>query len=51
MAQARQQLLEGELAYKTMILDLAAALNLDWNTLTGYFQQGPLGPEVLRGIP
>jgi multidrug efflux system outer membrane protein len=33
MAQARQQLLEGELAYQTMILDLAAALNVDWNAL------------------
>ncbi|MDR0760473.1 MAG: TolC family protein, partial [Treponema sp.] len=28
MAQARQQLLEGELAYQTMNLDLAAALNI-----------------------
>jgi outer membrane protein TolC len=34
MAQARQQLLEGELAYQTMILDLASALNIDWNALT-----------------
>jgi multidrug efflux system outer membrane protein len=34
MAQARQQLLEGELAYQTMILDLAAALNIEWNALT-----------------
>jgi hypothetical protein len=34
MAQARQQLLEGELAYQTMNLDLAAALNIDWNALT-----------------
>jgi outer membrane protein TolC len=33
MAEARQQLLEGELAYQTMILDLAAALNIDWKTL------------------
>jgi multidrug efflux system outer membrane protein len=33
MAQARQQLLEGELAYQTMILDLAAALNISWNEL------------------
>lgn len=34
MAQARQQLLNGELAYQTMSLDLAAALNIDWNALT-----------------
>jgi outer membrane protein TolC len=34
MAEARQQLLEGELAYQTMILDLASALNIDWKTLT-----------------
>jgi outer membrane protein TolC len=33
MALARQQLLEGELAYQTMCLDLAAALNIDWNAL------------------
>jgi multidrug efflux system outer membrane protein len=33
MAKARQQLLEGELAYQTMCLDLAAALNIDWNVL------------------
>ncbi|MDR2246857.1 MAG: TolC family protein [Treponema sp.] len=34
MAQARQQLLEGELAYQIMRLDLAAALNIDWNAIT-----------------
>jgi multidrug efflux system outer membrane protein len=34
MAEARQQLLEGELAYQTMILDLAAALNIEWSALT-----------------
>lgn len=31
MAQARQQLLEAELAYKIMTLDLSAALNADWD--------------------
>ncbi|MDR2068772.1 MAG: TolC family protein [Spirochaetaceae bacterium] len=30
MAEARQQLLTDELNYQTMILDLAAALNIDW---------------------
>jgi outer membrane protein TolC len=33
MAEARQQLLEGEMDYQAMILDLAAALNIDWKTL------------------
>jgi multidrug efflux system outer membrane protein len=31
-ATARQQVLQSELAYQTMILDLAAALNVDWKT-------------------
>lgn len=35
MAEARQQLLSDELAYKTMTLDLAAALNADWRALSG----------------
>ncbi|MDR3342524.1 MAG: TolC family protein [Treponema sp.] len=35
MAEARQQLLSDELNYKTMMLDLAAALNVDWNDVTG----------------
>jgi multidrug efflux system outer membrane protein len=33
MASARQQLLEGELAYKTMMLNLSAALNIDQDEL------------------
>jgi outer membrane protein TolC len=35
MAEARQQLLADELTYQTMILDLAAALNVDWKELSG----------------
>jgi outer membrane protein TolC len=35
MAEARQQLLADELTYQTMILDLAAALNLDWKEFSG----------------
>ncbi|MDR3170358.1 MAG: TolC family protein [Treponema sp.] len=35
MAEARQQLLSDELNYKTMMLDLAAALNVDWNDVAG----------------
>jgi outer membrane protein TolC len=34
MAEARQQLLTDELTYQTMILDLAAALNMDWRELS-----------------
>jgi multidrug efflux system outer membrane protein len=33
MAEAKQQLLTDELDYKTMTLDLAAALNMDWREL------------------
>jgi outer membrane protein TolC len=32
-AQSRQQLMDGELAYALMILDLAGALNLDWRSM------------------
>ncbi|MDR2246776.1 MAG: TolC family protein [Treponema sp.] len=34
LAEARQQLLEVELSYMTMILDLAGALNIDWHELS-----------------
>ncbi|MDR0589659.1 MAG: TolC family protein [Spirochaetaceae bacterium] len=37
MAEARQQLLNDELTYQTMILDLAAALNMDWR---GFLRSG-----------
>jgi multidrug efflux system outer membrane protein len=33
LAEKRQQLLQSELAYQTMTLDLAAALNIDWKEL------------------
>jgi multidrug efflux system outer membrane protein len=33
LAEKRQQLLQSELAYQTMTLDLAAALNIDWKIL------------------
>ncbi|MDR1107683.1 MAG: TolC family protein [Spirochaetaceae bacterium] len=35
MAEARQQLLTDELAYQTMLLDLAASLNVDWRDFAG----------------
>jgi len=33
LTDARQRLLEGEFSYKSLLLDLAAALNVDWRTL------------------
>jgi len=33
LSDARQQLIQGELSYKSLLLDLAAALNVDWKTL------------------
>jgi multidrug efflux system outer membrane protein len=35
LAEKRQQLLRSELAYQTMTLDFAAALNIDWKALGG----------------
>ena len=34
LSEARQQLLMGELSYQSLLLDLAAALNVEWKTLT-----------------
>lgn len=34
LSDARQRLLQGELTYRSLLLDLAAALNIDWRTLT-----------------
>ena len=34
LSDARQQLLMGELSYQSLLLDLAAALNVEWKTLT-----------------
>ena len=33
LSDARQRLLQGEYSYQSLILDLAAALNVDWKTL------------------
>jgi outer membrane protein TolC len=35
LSDARQQLLQGELSYQTLLLDLSSALNVEWNTLSG----------------
>jgi outer membrane protein TolC len=34
LTDARQRFLQGELSYKSMLLDLSAALNVEWRTLT-----------------
>jgi len=33
LSEARQRLLQGELTYQSLLLDLAAALNMDWRSL------------------
>ena len=38
LSDARQQLLQGELSYQSLLLDLAAALNVEWKTLTRSLQ-------------
>jgi outer membrane protein TolC len=43
LAEKRQQLLQSELAYQTMTLDLAAAVHVDWKEL------GNLAPEMPPG--
>ena len=37
---ARQRLLQGELHYQNLLLDLASALNIEWRTLTRQQQNG-----------
>ena len=51
LSEARQQLLQGELLYQSLLLDLAAALNVDWKTLTGQLASYGLAPEITRGMP
>ena len=43
---ARQSLLHGELSYQNLLLDLAAALNVEWRTLTRQQADGGERPEV-----
>jgi len=38
LSEARQRLLLGEFTYQSLLLDLAAALNVDWRSLTGGLQ-------------
>jgi multidrug efflux system outer membrane protein len=48
LSDARQRLLQGEFSYQSLILDLAAALNMDWRSLTGQPASERLRPEVSR---
>ena len=45
LSDARQQLLQGELSYQSLLLDLAASLNVEWKTLTGQWAR-----DVLRSM-
>ena len=38
LSDARQRLLQGELTYQNMLLDLAAALNINWRTLAANWE-------------
>jgi len=51
LTDARQRLLQGELSYQSLLLDLAAALNVEWRTLTKLeVSMGPK-PEASRSVP
>jgi len=43
LSNARQRLLQEELSYQSLLLDLAAALNVEWKTLTAQFESGISG--------
>jgi len=43
LSNARQRLLQEELSYQSLLLDLAAALNVEWKTLTAQFVSGISG--------
>jgi len=49
LSDARQQLLQGEYSYQSLLLDLAAALNMDWKTLTNQNTQAGTGTETTPG--
>jgi len=46
LSNARQALLQGELNYQNLLLDLAAALNVEWRILTRHQSGGGLNPEA-----
>jgi len=43
LSNARQRLLQEELSYQSLLLDLAAALNIEWKTLAGQLAGGISG--------
>jgi len=43
LSNARQRLLQEELSYQSLLLDLATALNLEWKSLTAQFVSGISG--------
>jgi outer membrane protein, multidrug efflux system len=45
LSNASQRLLEEELSYQSLLLDLAAALNVEWRSLTGQFASGISGSQ------
>jgi outer membrane protein TolC len=45
LSNARQRLLQEELSYQSLLLDLAAALNVEWRSLTGQFAGGVSGSQ------
>ena len=51
LTDVRQRLLLEELSYQNLLLDLAAALNMEWKTLTGQQANESPGSGVSRSIP
>jgi outer membrane protein TolC len=45
LSNARQRLLQEELSYQSLLLDLAAALNVEWKSLTGQLASGISGSQ------
>jgi outer membrane protein TolC len=45
LSNARQRLLQEELTYQSLLLDLAAALNVEWKSLTGQLASGISGRQ------
>ena len=45
LSNARQRLLQEELSYQSLLLDLAAALNVEWKSLTGQLAGGISGSQ------
>jgi outer membrane protein TolC len=50
LSEAILRLLQGELTYQSLLLDLAAALNMDWRTLIEQLESEDYANQVLGGI-